>query len=360
MSQPQTIMLEIALLRRDGGTQIRAQISMDVAKEYAEAFERGEKFPPVKARHDGTHYWLTDGYHRIMAAEMLGAIEMVVEVRPGTRRDAVLDAVGANAEHGFRRTNADKRQAVLVMLEDAEWSAKSDREIARIAHVDPGMVGRLRPPPSVDKPQMRIVTRGGTEFKMRVGGINEGRAQPTDELSDDVGQLPPTLSPGRGSRQLRQFLGEIRAGTDVETAALVSEISLPEAHDHAQAESNGEYADIDAIPPAIVIVGNELVISAPLLAANDIVIPLVDPEPEPPVIDFETAQIRAAVMRAIATLADAPPPGEMAALWAAHLGRATPAVIVERAAAWLAQFNSLFPDADASRQQAVAIMMEKL
>ena len=33
--------LAIALIRRDGGTQIRAQISMDVAREYAEAMVSG-------------------------------------------------------------------------------------------------------------------------------------------------------------------------------------------------------------------------------------------------------------------------------------------------------------------------------
>ena len=81
----------------------------------------------------------------------------------GTRRDALFDAIGANASHGYRRTNADKRQAVLTLLNDAEWSKKSDRELARIAHVDPGMVGRLRPQPSVDEPQTRTVSRGALE-----------------------------------------------------------------------------------------------------------------------------------------------------------------------------------------------------
>ncbi|MFX4086140.1 hypothetical protein ACKU27_13665 [Sphingobium yanoikuyae] len=359
MIPPETIMLAVSLIRRDGGTQIRAQVSMDVAKDYAEALERGDTFPPVKARFDGTHYWLCDGFHRIMAAEMRGAAKMAVEVKPGTRRDAILDAVGANAAHGFRRTNADKRQAVLVLLDDAEWSAKSDREIARIAHVDPGMVGCLRPPPSVDKPQMRTVVRGGAEFKMRVAGINEGRNAPGGEVSGEIGRLAP-LPPGRGSRQLREFLGELRAGTDVETAAIVADISIAEAQDHATAEANGEYADIEAIPPLAVISGGNLVISAPGLAANDIVIPLVDPEPAPPVVDFETAQVRDTVMRAISTLADAPAPVEMAALWAAHLGRPTPSAVVDRAAAWLTHFNTLFPDADASRERTVAIMMEKL
>jgi hypothetical protein len=194
---------------------------------------------------------------------------------------------------------------------------------------------------------------------MRVSGINEGRNGPADDVSGGLEQSTP-LPPGRGSRQLRQFLGEIRAGTDVETSAIVADISLFEAREHAKAEANGEYADIVAIPPVAVISDGNLVISAPGLAANDIVIPLVDPEPAPQVVDFEMAHVRDTVMRAISTLADAPTPGEMAALWAAHLGRPTPATVIDRATAWLTHFNSLFPDADASRERNVATMMEKL
>jgi hypothetical protein len=51
-------------------------------------------------------------------------------VREGTRRDALRYALSANAEHGHRRTNEDKRRAVDIMLDDPEWSQLTDREIA--------------------------------------------------------------------------------------------------------------------------------------------------------------------------------------------------------------------------------------
>ena len=35
-----------------------------------------------------------------------------------------------NADHGKRRSNADKRRAVEMMLKDSEWGKWSDREIA--------------------------------------------------------------------------------------------------------------------------------------------------------------------------------------------------------------------------------------
>jgi hypothetical protein len=42
----------------------------------------------------------------------------------------VPNSVSANAPHGLRRTNADKRRAVVRLLEDTEWSQWADREIA--------------------------------------------------------------------------------------------------------------------------------------------------------------------------------------------------------------------------------------
>lgn len=40
------------------------------------------------------------------------------DVREGTRRDGILHAVGANATHGNRRTNEDKRRAIVILLND--------------------------------------------------------------------------------------------------------------------------------------------------------------------------------------------------------------------------------------------------
>lgn len=65
-------------------------------------------------------------------------------MRGGTTRDSVLYSVGANAAHGLRRTNEDKRRAAMTLLNDAEWAAWSDREIARQCVVDGKTVANLR------------------------------------------------------------------------------------------------------------------------------------------------------------------------------------------------------------------------
>lgn len=137
-------MLELAAIRTDGGTQTRAAVNPETVSDYAEAMEAGDQFPPLTVFHDGAAYWLADGFHRYHAALKLQAPQVEADVKQGARRDAVLYSVGANATHGLRRTNEDKRRAVMVLLEDEEWCEWSDREIARRAGVSAPTVGALR------------------------------------------------------------------------------------------------------------------------------------------------------------------------------------------------------------------------
>lgn len=140
-------MLETVILddiRTDGGTQPREYLNELVLSEYAESMASGTVFPPVVIFFDGSHYWLADGFHRFFAAKKCGARDIVSEVRQGTRRDARLYAVGANATHGLRRTNADKRRAALTLLQDEEWQRWSNREIARQCGVTHTLVAKLR------------------------------------------------------------------------------------------------------------------------------------------------------------------------------------------------------------------------
>jgi transposase len=137
-------MMKLEELRLDGGTQTRVRMQQSVVREYAEAMSRGEKFPPVDVFFDGMDYWLVDGFHRYRACEINGTKTIAAKIREGSREDAVLYSLGVNATHGLRRTNADKQNAVRIMLEHPEWSKWSDREIARRCGVGNEMVSRYR------------------------------------------------------------------------------------------------------------------------------------------------------------------------------------------------------------------------
>src|SRR4051812_18892617 len=110
------MILAISFIRTDGGTQSRIQLHADTITDYAERIGDGAVFPPVVVFYDGADHWLADGFHRVEAHRQAGRDSVEAEVKQGTKRDALLYAVGANATHGLRRSNADKRRAVMVML----------------------------------------------------------------------------------------------------------------------------------------------------------------------------------------------------------------------------------------------------
>jgi hypothetical protein len=178
-----------ARLRTDGGTQVRAALSPDKVTEYSAAMAEGVSFPAVDVLYDGTDYWLWDGFHRVAGATAAGLDEIAVRVQAGTRRDAVLRAVGANATHGLPRTNADKRRAVEVLLRDEEWAKWSDREIARQALVSQTFVSEMRRSLSdsgLQMPAERQVARGG-----QVYDYTPPQAPPAARAP-----APPALLPG--------------------------------------------------------------------------------------------------------------------------------------------------------------------
>ena len=103
--------LDIADLRP---IQTRAATDAATIDEYAEAAQRGAKFPPVSVVSDATRgtLWLWDGTHRVEAARKIGKSRIRADVAEGTYADALRLALCANATHGLRRSNADKRHAL--------------------------------------------------------------------------------------------------------------------------------------------------------------------------------------------------------------------------------------------------------
>src|SRR5713101_5625293 len=139
--------LALAQIQQDPSIQQRVGgIQTARVSEYSKAMKNGDTFPPVVVYYDQEQdeYWLADGFHRCVAAVDAGLSEIEVEVREGTRRAALLHAVGANAAHGIRRKNADKRKAVFTLLADEEWRAWSDHEIAKQTHTTQPFVSKLR------------------------------------------------------------------------------------------------------------------------------------------------------------------------------------------------------------------------
>ncbi len=103
-----------------------------------------EELPPAGVVREGRKLWLWDGNHRRRGYELAGRLQMPCIVVPGTYRDALLLCIGANATHGLYRSSADKRRAVGMLLDDAEWRRWNNCELARRAGVGEALVREMK------------------------------------------------------------------------------------------------------------------------------------------------------------------------------------------------------------------------
>ncbi len=133
------------LLVLDKDVQMRDRICHKTVADYVDLMARGVQLPPIIVFHQfGSEHYVADGWHRDLASRKLVLPTVSCEIRHGTKRDAILFAAGANASHGLRRTNLDKRWAVMALLLDEEWQKWSISQIARICHVSNGLVEEIR------------------------------------------------------------------------------------------------------------------------------------------------------------------------------------------------------------------------
>jgi ParB-like nuclease domain len=212
----------ITAIRPDTAAQPRDHIDTDIVAAYAADMAGGAIFPPVVVYQEGDTFWLADGFHRLYAAKGAGAQAINCDVRQGNLRDAILYSVGANADHGYRRTNEDKRLAVLKLLNDPEWSSWNDSEIARHCRVGHAFVSNLRPAPSFHSGKMdyaRKVSRGGSTYTMRTGNIGRSPSPPTEEPEPP---LPPAAMAQHNADLANGFISSAMQEIERQIAALPS------------------------------------------------------------------------------------------------------------------------------------------
>jgi uncharacterized ParB-like nuclease family protein len=204
--KPTRKLLKRVEIRREVSLQMRARIDPKTVKEYREALQNGAKFPPVVTIFSGVYYYLVDGWHRFEAYSAEGIVDIQADVYEGSYRSAQLYALSANATHGLRRTNKDKKRAVTLMLEDDEWAQWSDQNIAAHCGVSPTTVGKYRSSylsnlERCDNSFVRTVTRGGTTYQQdtsRIGRNASANAVTTEDRvveSDSIGSVRSRTTP---------------------------------------------------------------------------------------------------------------------------------------------------------------------
>lgn len=139
-----TTLIDIADITIDAELQVRAEMSQAHIDSLAEDYANGEELPPVVCFDDDGIIRLAGGFHRVTACEQAGLTAILADIREGTKEDAIEYAASSNDTHGLRRSNADKRRAVIMLLSNPKWAKESDREIGRICKVDHKTVGKIR------------------------------------------------------------------------------------------------------------------------------------------------------------------------------------------------------------------------
>jgi ParB-like chromosome segregation protein Spo0J len=200
MKNADVVRLPIAQIRLDGGTQPRSALDFAAIDDYAEAMAAGGKFPPLVVFHDGEHYWLADGFHRLKAAFAAGFDAIDCELRQGTLEDAQWYSFSANKTNGLRRTNEDKQRAVKSALLHARAASMSNYAIARHVGVDEATVRnwRTKLAASTEIPQIdtRTISRQGTTYQQRTTQIGRRRVakiSAPEAAPAELAQVPPYL-----------------------------------------------------------------------------------------------------------------------------------------------------------------------
>jgi len=222
--------LPLELIEVLGTVQPRQTLNEDAIADYAEHYAPGDNgkavLPPLRVFKDGERHILSRGFHRYTAAQRAKRASLECEIIDGTERDAILDAMQDNSEHGVRLTPADKRKAVNRLLDDPEWGKLSQTRIAELANVSRPLVQQIvkeRKPPLTDnlqkftsspegggkttgsdgkqRPATKPGVKGGIEFVAEADPqVLENRAvearkkadaaKPTAEPEEDRGKCP--------------------------------------------------------------------------------------------------------------------------------------------------------------------------
>lgn len=185
--------VEIADLNLDAAINARVEINQAVVEEYKDLFRDKEEtmlqvpsvpkvnpLNPCVLRAKTGGFYILDGWHRVLAAKALGLDKIVVTLYGGDRtytlEEARVLSATVNTAHGLRRSDADKRKAVTILLTDEP--GRTNDATARLAGVSPSLVAAVRremvdagtltlPQTTAEKVQAAIDKAGGKKLSVR-------------------------------------------------------------------------------------------------------------------------------------------------------------------------------------------------
>ena len=206
--------IALSSIRLDGDTQVRTSLDQQIVAQYAEHMTDGDHFPPVIVFHDGSDYWLADGFHRYFATKSNAQDEIEADVKSGTLQDAQLYAYGANSRRGLSISDDDSRNIIIKMLKNPVWGRWTNAEIARHVGVSKMTVGRVKssmPAQEGDSTKKIYKNRFGKESVIETKHIGKKKEDPVipkaepapyNQEEDQLSELTETISTLSSENQL--------------------------------------------------------------------------------------------------------------------------------------------------------------
>lgn len=183
--------IRIAAIQLDETTQCRAVTDYKLVCEYAEGMTENDPFPPVALFGTEDRCWIGDGWHRILAAKKIGAVDLPARLYAGGRTEALKHALGANRIHGLRLTNKDKHRRAEIAVR--EFRKLSTAQIAEMCGVSRPLVEEVRRQGAESAPST-VIGKDGKEYpaSLKRPGNPESDQVPVDSSSsEDIESTDP-------------------------------------------------------------------------------------------------------------------------------------------------------------------------
>jgi hypothetical protein len=149
MTDPEVQTLEVKAIQIDPDINPRAWLAPSAVETYSALYREHEgkdtPLPPLDVFYLDEAYYVTDGHHRLEAAQQASLTTLQCRVFRGTRQEAFMHAVSANAGRGVPFGPMDYERIITRMLSYPDTSKLSNRQIARRIGCSHTRVNQLRP-----------------------------------------------------------------------------------------------------------------------------------------------------------------------------------------------------------------------
>lgn len=137
-----TAELALALIVVDESIQPRVELDEGHILDLVEAYEQSQPVTAATVWKIGDLYKLAEGFHRVAAMTRLKYASAEFYVKEGTEEECALNALCSNRNHGLKRSSADKRRCVSLLLKLNP--AFSSPKVAEMAGVGANLVLDVR------------------------------------------------------------------------------------------------------------------------------------------------------------------------------------------------------------------------